>query len=755
MKNRLSKAIAIFLAFCVAFSGLPFLAGNLEANALAKKKKLPKNITLQAAVSGQTQVNLKWNKIKSPSKGYAVFRDGEPVKHFNTKKIAFTDKDLEAGTAYTYQIKTYTKKTVKMWFNKKTKKWQKKKPAKKYRGKSRKEAVYTYKKKSNAVTIHTAAAPAPSTPTDTGDTGNNDSTGGNDNSDSAQTTYTITWVNWNGKVLATSTVKAGEVPSYSGTPKRAADDNSYDFTGWSPAVVAANGDATYTAQFKATPRYTITWKDWDGTTLRTDIVKQGTKPIYPGTPSRSEDTENMYIFKGWSPAVTAAFADAVYTAQYNTVDKNSVFTVTWKNWDGTVIKTDTVNAGVTPAYAGKTPARPSDDTYRYVFKGWSPDIVPVMEDVSYQAQYLQKDLHTFTIKWVDRGTGDVLEIDEVNEGEVPTYNGPTPTKNSYKEENFTWTYTFAGWFPGVRAATEDITYYTSFAASAEDISVSQSDYYYNVHFLNEPYGNSETWNFDGKEIAEGGGRTVFYLETNNTNDFGYLIYILDSNGKKCNLGGGTVSGDRYEDLDVSKLNGELYSCQPACTGSCTIIISEYSLDTNSERIVKEIPVYLRDWNAEEKAWRQSIIKEVEAAKPSMTNAEKMQAICDYILYGNTTGEYGRNFSYYKVPVGSLPGDGKGYIFLISDEGVPFWKTKRLNSYTSPAILVEFGKDLDYPLHNCYGDYETGTPEWYDIHMKVYSEADDKYFEACPSMHTGYYDEPIVMFDPATYHFWGE
>ena len=69
MNNRLSKTIAIFLTFCVAFSGLPFLAGNLEANALAKKKKLPKNITLQAAVSGQTQVDLKWNKIKSPSKG--------------------------------------------------------------------------------------------------------------------------------------------------------------------------------------------------------------------------------------------------------------------------------------------------------------------------------------------------------------------------------------------------------------------------------------------------------------------------------------------------------------------------------------------------------------------------------------------------------------------------------------------------------------------------------------------------------------
>ena len=253
MKNNLLKAIVIILTFFMVFSGLPFLAGNLEAIALTKKK-LPKNITLYAAADGQTQVELKWNKIKSPSKGYAVFRNGQPVAHLNTKKIVFTDKNLEAGTSYTYQIKTYTKKTVKMWFNKKTEKWQKKKPARKYRGKSKKEAVYTYKKKSNAVTIHTAAAPAPSTPADTGDndnTGGNGGNNGSDSSDSAQATYTITWKNWDGTVLETDSVKEGATPSYNGTtPTRPADQNyTYTFNGWDSAVVAANGDKTYTAVF--------------------------------------------------------------------------------------------------------------------------------------------------------------------------------------------------------------------------------------------------------------------------------------------------------------------------------------------------------------------------------------------------------------------------------------------------------------------------------------------------------------------------
>ena len=217
-----------------------------EADALANKK-VPKNITLYAVASGQTQVDLKWNKIKSPSKGYAVFRDGEAIAHYNTKKITFTDKGLEAGISYIYRIKTYTKKTVKMWFNKKTEKWQKKKPAKKYRGKSKKKVVYTYKKKSNAVTVQTAAAPAPSTLTDSSDAD------GNANSESAQKTYTITWKNYDGTVLNTTIVNQGDIPVYVGdNPTKPEKENyTYSFIGWTPEPTAVTGNAIYEANFKA------------------------------------------------------------------------------------------------------------------------------------------------------------------------------------------------------------------------------------------------------------------------------------------------------------------------------------------------------------------------------------------------------------------------------------------------------------------------------------------------------------------------
>lgn len=162
MKRSASGKLAVMLlAFCIAFTGLPMLAGDLDASAAVK---LPSKITLKAKSSGQTKAVLTWNRIKKPDKGFAVFRNGTLIKHLSKKTVNYTDTGLKAGTAYRYQIKTYKVKKTKQWYNKKMGKWQKKKPAKKYRGKSRKVMMYSYGNASKAVAIKTAAATKPSTP---------------------------------------------------------------------------------------------------------------------------------------------------------------------------------------------------------------------------------------------------------------------------------------------------------------------------------------------------------------------------------------------------------------------------------------------------------------------------------------------------------------------------------------------------------------------------------------------------------------
>ena len=47
----------------------------------------------------------------------------------------------------------------------------------------------------------------------------------------------------------------------------------------------------------------------------------------------------------------------------------ATYTVTWKNYDGTVLGTDSVLEDDMPEYTGTTPTRPKDDEYTYVFNG--------------------------------------------------------------------------------------------------------------------------------------------------------------------------------------------------------------------------------------------------------------------------------------------------------------------------------------------------------------------------------------------------
>ena len=71
----------------------------------------------------------------------------------------------------------------------------------------------------------------------------------------------ITWV-IDGEVVAEEDYLKGTMPSFKGSTNKAPDENyRYTFTGWSPEVVVAEEDATYTAQYSATARvfYTITF----------------------------------------------------------------------------------------------------------------------------------------------------------------------------------------------------------------------------------------------------------------------------------------------------------------------------------------------------------------------------------------------------------------------------------------------------------------------------------------------------------------
>ncbi|MCH4201382.1 MAG: leucine-rich repeat domain-containing protein [Bacilli bacterium] len=201
--------------------------------------------------------------------------------------------------------------------------------------------------------------------------------------------YTVTWENYDGTVLETDSVTYGSTPTYDGaTPSKGGSAQyTYTFSGWSPSVVAVTSDATYIAQFSsAVNSYNITWENYDGTVLETDSVAYGSTPTYDGaTPSKDGTDQYTYTFSGWSPSVVAVTSDATYIAQFSSAINS--YTITWENYDGTVLETDSVAYGSTPTYDGATPSRDGNEEGYYAFSGWSPSVTIVNGDQTYTAQY--------------------------------------------------------------------------------------------------------------------------------------------------------------------------------------------------------------------------------------------------------------------------------------------------------------------------------------------------------------------------------
>ena len=123
--------------------------------------------------------------------------------------------------------------------------------------------------------------------------------------------------------------------------------------------------------YAVVPYYTVTFVGWDGTVLKTQSVPEGSNATAPSAPARIGHT-----FSGWDKAYTNITSDLTVTAQY-TIDKHKV---TFKDWDGTVLKTEDVEYG-----SSANPPTPTREGYTFV--GWDKEYTNITYDVTITAQY--------------------------------------------------------------------------------------------------------------------------------------------------------------------------------------------------------------------------------------------------------------------------------------------------------------------------------------------------------------------------------
>jgi len=292
--------------------------------------------------------------------------------------------------------------------------------------------------------------------------------------------YTITFKNYDGNTLENVTVEHGNMPKYNGTPTRKSDAQySYEFAGWNPDIVEATKNTSYTATYKSIlNKYKVTFADGEdilneeiveyGKTVSkpSDLTKEGHKFLgwyvndteynfseqitgdlklvakwekekytvtftsdekviktltveYEETVKEIETpTKDFHKFLGWYVGDTKYNFDTPVKDNLELVAKweKEKYEITFKNYDGSVIDTVTVEHGNMPNYNG-IPTRQSNAQYSYEFAGWNPDIVEATKNTSYTATY-KSILNKYTVTFADGE--DILNEETVEYGKTVT-----------------------------------------------------------------------------------------------------------------------------------------------------------------------------------------------------------------------------------------------------------------------------------------------------------------------------------------------
>lgn len=173
--------------------------------------------------------------------------------------------------------------------------------------------------------------------------------------------------------------------------------------------------------------YTVTFVTWDGQVISTQLVKPGGSAIAPSPPVRPGNT-----FVGWSEDYINVQRDMIIRPIYS----NDDMTVTWLNWDGTVMKTETVR------FSQSATPPPEPSRIGHVFSGWDVDYTYIVADTTITAVFSPNILIVKFLDWDDWVLGEV---------EVP-YGESAPLIMDPIREN----YNFIGWDYDLTVVTEDI-----------------------------------------------------------------------------------------------------------------------------------------------------------------------------------------------------------------------------------------------------------------------------------------------------------
>ncbi len=212
---------------------------------------------------------------------------------------------------------------------------------------------------------------------------------------------------------------------------------------------------------------TIRFDSNDGTEITELQVKSGEKLSRPENPVKEH-----YVFGGWYNG------DTEWVFETDTVEKDmtltakwtpEVYSVTFKNYDGTELAKENVSYGSLPQYSA-TPEKPGNAQYSYAFARWvdengqTVDLANIDKNIILTAEFAET-LNKYKVTF--KNGDEVLKEAQVEYGTTPT----APETNPTKAADAQYTYTFKGWDKELAAVTGEVVYNAEFTGTLNTYKV--------------------------------------------------------------------------------------------------------------------------------------------------------------------------------------------------------------------------------------------------------------------------------------------
>ena len=307
--------------------------------------------------------------------------------------------------------------------------------------------------------------------------------------------------------------------------------------------------APYGYRYTVAQGGTVTWKNYDNSTLKTEDYFSGETPSYTGsTPTKPATAEYTYTHTGWTPTIVAmANANAAYTATYSQTENKYTVTISAEA-NGSASPASVSNIGCTTA-SGDITATPNTG---YQFNGWTlPAGVTAAAGYSATSNPIRINAtasgKTITATWTCVSPTSLSIASTGNKWDF--CNGETMTL-TVSGTNIATNATYQWQLGGVNiAGATGATYTTTMAAAKAgaytctvtngSCSTTTGDYYVRVWQLYINNGTADAW--QALDFANTGTNTGSNTTVALTSDKSYQFKLKDNTGGWFGLNSKTVT----------------------------------------------------------------------------------------------------------------------------------------------------------------------------------------------------------------------